>query len=206
MRCDICSGGRRTGNSLKFAFKNDQASPFRLTQLTVKILRWLRDSLMREVHCGDFIAALEFPLLLTAGCPTQFAEVNPIAPVRYLTVNPPAHDSKTLLPTDGAFPRNSALVSLRQPENAEFSMLVTPLGIVTLPSRLQPENAGASMLVTPEGIVTLVSALQAMNAALPMLVTHGGSVTLLSSLQAENAPLPMLVTPAGIVTLVSPLE
>ena len=103
--------------------------------------------------------SLGFPLLLIAGYPTQVGEVNPVAPEWYLTVNPPAVDSKTLLPTDGALPRKSALVSLRQPENAEFPMLVTPQGIVTLVSLLQFWNAPLPMLVTPEGIVTLVSVL-----------------------------------------------
>ena len=78
---------------------------------------------------------------MTAGYPFQVGSVKPVDPAWYLTVNPPAVELKTLLPIDGAFPRNSALVSPLQPENAERPMLVTPEESVTSLSPLQSMNA-----------------------------------------------------------------
>src|ERR1035437_7117 len=69
------------------------------------------------------------------------------------------------------------LTKLKQPANAAFPMLVTPLGIVTLIS-LQPANALPPMLATPLGIVTLVRLPQWPNAESCIVMTLLGIVTL----------------------------
>ena len=55
---------------------------------------------------------------------------------------------------------NVALVSLLQPENAQYPILVTLFGIVILFKPLQFSNAELPILVTLFGIVILVKLLQ----------------------------------------------
>ena len=113
---------------------------------------------------------------------------------------------------------NVTLVSLLQPENAEYPMLVTEDGIVMLVSLLQKENALSPMYVTLDGIVMLVSPLQYANARSPMLVTEDGIVHFVFPPGQEiNVVLSLLYsTPwasllyagfsASAVMLVSPLQ
>ena len=108
------------------------------------------------------------------------------------------------------------LVRQLQPENAEYPMLVTPLGIIVL---LHPfisvfeyvsikalQLSRLSYSGFPLSTTILVSPLQPLNAPSPMLVTLLGITMLVRPLQPENAELPMLVTLLGIVTLIRPLQ
>ena len=64
---------------------------------------------------------------------------------------------------------NITFVRLLQSLNAEYPMLVTLSGIVTLVSELHPENAESPTLATLSEIVTLVSELQPENASFPII-------------------------------------
>ena len=81
-----------------------------------------------------------------------------------------------------------------QPSNAECSIFVTLLGIVTLVRDEQPKNAPPPILVTLLGILTLIRDEQLRNASSPMRVTLFGIVTLVRDEQPENASSSMLVT------------
>ena len=106
------------------------------------------------------------------------------------------------------------LVKPLRPENALWPMLITPLGMVTLPFRLAAEGTHTMAVaenntlsltekfVLAESTVMLVKPVQPENALVPMLVTLAGMVMLVKPLQLENALSPMLVTLFGMVILV----
>lgn len=64
------------------------------------------------------------------------------------------------------------LVSLLQLLNADFPMVVTPLGIIMLVRLLQLQNPHGSIDVTPSGIVYVVNPDGANATNLPSIMRH----------------------------------
>ena len=77
-------------------------------------------------------------------------------------------------------------------------MLVTPLPIVTLVSLLHSSNAQFPMLVTLSGIVTLVRLQQPANTSIAMRFTPLPIITFVNPLQPENAQFSICITEFGI--------
>ena len=95
------------------------------------------------------------------------------------------------------------LVNELQFSNACLSMLDTLLGILIDFRESQLANVRYSILSTPVPIITEVRALQPKNAFLSMVVTLSGIVIIFSESQLINDQLPIFVVPFEIVTVVS---
>ena len=78
--------------------------------------------------------------------------------------------------------RSHLNISKGQFVNAPFSMLATPLPIITSARDVQLQKARSPMLSTLSGIAMLVSPRHSLNAHAPMLVTLLGIVTLVRPL------------------------
>ena len=94
---------------------------------------------------------------------------------------------------DGALPSKIILLRLSQLRKAQFPMLATLSGIVTLVKALQFLKAFSPMVVRPFLILTFFRFMQSRNAQSAMVVTLSGIVTLVRPLQLLKACFPMLV-------------